>query len=312
MPCARIAVDLGRVVGQQPQLVHPEVERARPRRPRTRGRRSAGRARAARRRCRGRGPAARRPRSLAPEAHPAALVAAHVDDDAALGGDPLERAVELRPAVAALRAEHVAGEALGVHPHERRPLGDAERADEREVLDAGQHVAVGQRAEGAVARGQHGVGHPHDAVVALPPRDEVGDGDAPAGRWPPRGPARRACASSCRRRRRARRSPRPAPARRGGTGRRRPRCARRGRALRPARARSGTTCPGRMRSSAPARGSDRVRIVCARSAAEMPVDTPDAASTVTVYAVRRGSRLSRTMSGRSSRSATSSVTGAQM
>ena len=55
------------------------------------------------------------------EADAATLVPAQVDDHPALGGHPLERAVELRPAVAALRAEHVAGEALGVHPHERRP-----------------------------------------------------------------------------------------------------------------------------------------------------------------------------------------------
>ena len=64
---------------------------------------------------------------LVAEADAAALVAAQVDDDAAaLGGDPLERAVELHAAVAAHRAEHVAGEALGVHAHEhvvgaRRP-----------------------------------------------------------------------------------------------------------------------------------------------------------------------------------------------
>ena len=45
-----------------------------------------------------------------------ALVPADVEHDAAaLGGDRRERGVELRPAVAAARAEDVAGEALGVH-----------------------------------------------------------------------------------------------------------------------------------------------------------------------------------------------------
>ena len=42
----------------------------------------------------------------------------------------------------------------------------------------------------------------------------------------------------------------------------------------PARARSGTTCPGRDRSAGRVAGSASSRIVCARSAAEMPVLTP--------------------------------------
>ena len=54
------------------------------------------------------------------------------------------------------------------------------------------------------------------------------------------------------------------------------------------------------------------RIVCARSAAEMPVLIPSRASTVTVYAVPRRSWLVWNIGGRSRRSASSSVTGTQM
>ena len=50
-------------------------------------------------------------------------------------------------------------------------------------------------------------------------------------------------------------------------------------------------------------------MVCARSAAEMPVVTPSRASTVTVYAVPRRSWLTRNIGGRSSRSASASVSG---
>ena len=65
---------------------------------------------------------------------------------------------------------------------------------------------------------------------------------------------------------------------------------------------------GRRRSPASASS----RMVCARSAAEMPVVTPSRASTVTVYAVPRRSWLPRNIGGRSSRSASASVSGTQM
>ena len=56
---------------------------------------------------------------LVADADAPALVAAEVDDHAeALLGDPLHGRVELHAAVAAQRAEHVAGEALAVHPDE--------------------------------------------------------------------------------------------------------------------------------------------------------------------------------------------------
>ena len=58
---------------------------------------------------------------LGDQADPPALVAAEVDDDAAtLLDDPRERLVELGAAVAAVAAEHVAGQALGVHAGEHR------------------------------------------------------------------------------------------------------------------------------------------------------------------------------------------------
>ena len=79
----------------------------------------------------------------------------------------------------------------------------------------------------------------------------------------------------------------------------------------PALARSGTTWPGRDRSEGWVAGSASSRMVCARSAAEMPVLTPSRASTVTVYAVPRRSWLVWYCGGRSSRSASSSVSGAQ-
>ena len=59
-------------------------------------------------------------------------------------------------------------------------------------------------------------------------------------------------------------------------------------------------------------GSASSRIVCARSAAEMPVATPSRASTETVYAVPRRSWLVWYIGGSSSRSQSASVSGTQM
>ena len=80
----------------------------------------------------------------------------------------------------------------------------------------------------------------------------------------------------------------------------------------PSLARSGTMWPGRARSDDVVSASASVRIVVARSEAEMPVVTPSRASTVTVYAVPRRSWLTRSIGGRSSRSASASVTATQM
>ena len=80
----------------------------------------------------------------------------------------------------------------------------------------------------------------------------------------------RACAASSRRRRRARRWRRPVRGRRGGRGRRRPRCDRARTSTPPARARSGTTWPGRTRSAGPLggvrEGADRAGAVGGRDA----------------------------------------------
>ena len=53
-------------------------------------------------------------------------------------------------------------------------------------------------------------------------------------------------------------------------------------------------------------------MVCARSAALIPVVTPRLASTVTVYAVRSGSAFAATISGKARRSAQAPGIGAQM
>ena len=84
---------------------------------------------------------------LGQQADAAALVAAQVDHDAAaLLGDALHGGLELGAAVAALRAEDVAGEALGVDP-DQQVLAVADVAvDEGDVLDAVDSGAVAVRA----------------------------------------------------------------------------------------------------------------------------------------------------------------------
>ncbi len=128
---------------------------------------------------------------LGHQADPPALVPAQVDDDAATGGDDaLEGLVELRAAVAALRAEDVAGQALGVHPDQHR-LSFAGRASvvgracrhhvavhEREVLGGvdGRPEAVGP--ELTVPGRQPGLGHPLDqGLGAVPVAHQVVDRD---------------------------------------------------------------------------------------------------------------------------------------
>ena len=79
----------------------------------------------------------------------------------------------------------------------------------------------------------------------------------------------------------------------------------------PGIARSGRMWPGRVRSSAVVRGSTRVRIVTARSGAEVPVVTPRRASTVTVKAVPIGAVFSFTIMEMLSMSRRSPVIGTQ-
>ena len=88
---------------------------------------------------------------LVQQADAAALVPAHVEHDAAaLVGDRGERRVELRTAVAAQRAEHVAGQALGVHPDQHVLAVADVAADERDVLAPSISAAVADGAELAV------------------------------------------------------------------------------------------------------------------------------------------------------------------
>lgn len=107
-------------------------------------------------------------------------MSANVDDDAALGRDALEGTLGLGPQSQRCELHHVTCQALAPA---RACSGMPRGADQGEVLDAGEHVAVGDGAERAVARRQHGVGYPRHPVVALAPRHEVGDGGRPpAGR----------------------------------------------------------------------------------------------------------------------------------
>jgi hypothetical protein len=75
----------------------------------------------------------------------------------------------------------------------------------------------------------------------------------------------------------------------------------------PSRARSGKTWPGWTRSCGVDAGSIATWIVCARSAAEMPVVTPLRASTATVKAVPRGASFRCVIGGRPSCSQRSPV-----
>ena len=98
---------------------------------------------------------------LVADADAAALVAAQVDDDAeALVGDQLHGRVELHAAVAAQRAEHVAGEALAVHPHEHVVLALHRALHQRDVLLAVEQRLVHVAGEVAPLGGDAGLGDP--------------------------------------------------------------------------------------------------------------------------------------------------------
>lgn len=180
--------------------------------------------------------------------------------------------------------------------------GKAAGADQCEVLRPGAQVAVAVQRENAMGGRQRCRGDQLDAVVQVAPGDQLRDGDDRqvlalaqsedvgrpqyftgvvddfadrTDRWQPRQPAQ---VDGCL----------------GVSD-----------ALEdsPALARSGSTWPGRIRSDASASGLPRTRSVVARSAAEIPVVTPAAASTLTVYAVRSGSALFGTIRGSPRRSA---------
>ncbi len=109
----------------------------------------------------------------------AALLEEIEDHPPALLGDQLEGAVELAPAVAALRAEDVAGQALAVDPHQDRLGRVGEVAvDQRQVLLAGDLGAVGVGLEVPVDRGQGGRRHALDqGLVGEAVADQVGHRD---------------------------------------------------------------------------------------------------------------------------------------
>ena len=89
-----------------------------------------------------------------------------------------QRPLELLAAVAALRVEDVAGEALRVHAHEHVLRTVDVALDERDVVLAGEHLLVGDGLEVAVRRRQPHRGDALDELlVPAPVLDQVGDGD---------------------------------------------------------------------------------------------------------------------------------------
>jgi hypothetical protein len=74
---------------------------------------------------------------LVDEPDAAALVAAHVDDGAgAVGRDRFEREFELRLAVAAQRAEHLAGQTFGMDANQRRRRQGQLAVDQRDLFES--------------------------------------------------------------------------------------------------------------------------------------------------------------------------------
>ncbi len=108
---------------------------------------------------------------------------AHVQHHAApLARDHRHRGVELGSAVATTRAEHVTGQALGVHAHQHVVAlavraGDV-AAHQRDVFDVFVDAGVADGAKLPVPRRDTGFGDARDVLLVLaPPFDDVGDGD---------------------------------------------------------------------------------------------------------------------------------------
>ena len=92
-------------------------------------------------------------------------------------GDHRHRLVQLRLAVAALRAEDVPGEAFAVHPHQDGLVAAHVAPDQRDVGDVGDHVLVRVRDDGAVLGRQRGGRAALDEPLVAPPvGDDVVDG----------------------------------------------------------------------------------------------------------------------------------------
>src|SRR5699024_986039 len=93
------------------------------------------------------------------QADPAPLLVAKVDDDAvSFVLDGVHGGVELLAAVAAQRAEDIAGETLGVHADRDVLLAGDVPVDESDVLGAVDEAGVAYRAELAAGRWQPGLG----------------------------------------------------------------------------------------------------------------------------------------------------------
>src|SRR5260221_415899 len=110
----------------------------------------------------------------------AAPLLSQVQQDAPAGlADHLERLVQLVAAVAARGREDVAGQALRVHAHESGLVPDAQVAHhEGDVMLAVDAALEGVDAEGTVAGGEIGLDDlPHQALGAHPMLDEVLDRD---------------------------------------------------------------------------------------------------------------------------------------
>ena len=109
----------------------------------------------------------------------AAALLVHVQHDAAaFSGDALHRGLELFPAVAAQRAEDVAGHALVVDAHEGGLVARNIAHDERHMLFLVEVGLVADRAELTPLRRHLGfLDALHEALVRDAVRDEVGDGD---------------------------------------------------------------------------------------------------------------------------------------
>ena len=81
----------------------------------------------------------------------ASALLAHVQDHpVAGGGNLLHRLLQLRPAIAAARAEHVAGEAFALHANERAAAGVHAALDEGEVVLAVDRGAIEVQVELAI------------------------------------------------------------------------------------------------------------------------------------------------------------------
>ena len=92
-------------------------------------------------------------------------------------GDQPEGGLELGPAVAATGAEHVAGQALAVHPDEHVLLPGGLAHDEGQVGLVVDDALVGDAAEVAVLGRQASLGRAaHQPLGLAPVADEVGDG----------------------------------------------------------------------------------------------------------------------------------------